>query len=118
MKCENCIHKGICSSYELYEEIEYRPIIDNCSHFQDKDKVIELPCKVGDTVYEVQEDRTIQKWFVYGIIKYDGQEWTLKAKNNKNKWKYIDKTFAFRIFGKTVFLTKEEAEKALKELKE
>ena len=77
--------------------------------------VIVLPVKVGDTVYEIQQDRTLQKWYVYGIIKYDGQEWAAKAKNNKNKWNYIDKTFAFRLFGKTVFLTKEAAKKALKE---
>ena len=37
-----------------------------------------------------------------------------QKKNNKNNWNYIDKTFAFRLFGKTVFLTKKEAEKALK----
>lgn len=76
--------------------------------------VIVLPVKIGQTVYEIQQDRTLQKWYVYGIIKYDGQEWAAKAKNNKNKWNYIDKTFAFRLFGKTVFLTKKEAEKALK----
>lgn len=76
--------------------------------------VIVPPVKVGDTVYEIQQDRTLQKWYVYGIIKYDGQEWAAKAKNNKNKWNYIDKTFAFRLFGKTVFLTKEAAKKALK----
>lgn len=76
--------------------------------------VIVLPVKIGQTVYEIQQDRTLQKWYVYGIIKYDGQEWAAKAKNNKNKWNYIDKTFAFRLFGKTVFLTKEEALKALK----
>lgn len=76
--------------------------------------VIVLPVKMGDTVYEVQQDGTIQMWYVYGIIKYDGQEWTVKAKNNKNKWRYIDKTFAFRLFGKTVFITRKEALKALK----
>ena len=76
--------------------------------------VIVPPVKVGDTVYEIQQDRTLQKWYVYGIIKYDGQEWAAKAKNNKNKWNYIDKTFAFRLSGKTVFLTKKSAEKALK----
>ena len=76
--------------------------------------VIVPPVRVGDTVYEIQQDRTLQKWYVYGIIKYDGQEWATKAKNNKNKWNYIDKTFAFRLSGKTVFLTKKSAEKALK----
>lgn len=76
--------------------------------------VIVPPVKVGDTVYEIQQDRTLQKWYVYGIIKYDGQEWAAEAQNSKNKWNYIDKTFAFRLFGKTVFLTKKSAEKALK----
>lgn len=80
-----------------------------------KNDVIVPPVKVGQTVYEIQQDRTLQKWYVYGIIKYDGQEWATKAKNNKNKWNYIDKTFAFRLFGKTVFLSREQAEKALKE---
>ena len=51
--------------------------------------VIVLPVKIGQTVYEIQQDRTLQKWYVYGIIKYDGQEWAAKAKNNKNKWNYI-----------------------------
>ena len=77
--------------------------------------VIVPPVTIGQTVYEIQQDRTLQKWYVYGIIKYDGQEWAAKAKNNKNKWNYIDKTFAFRLFGKTVFLTRKAAEKALKE---
>ena len=68
--------------------------------------VIIPPVKVGDTVYEIQQDRTLQKWYVYGIIKYDGQEWAAEAQNSKNRWNYIGKTFAFRLFGKTVFLTK------------
>ena len=99
MKCENCIHKGICSSYELYEEIEYRPIVDNCSHYKAKDKVIELPCKVGDTVYKIGSiyRRGKEKFYIYqGEFGYS----------------------CIRRFGDTVFLTKEEAEKALKELKE
>ncbi|MGN0557869.1 MAG: hypothetical protein ACI4IS_00260 [Acutalibacteraceae bacterium] len=73
-----------------------------------------MPCKVGDTVYEIQADNTIKKWFVYGIIKYIDEEWKVRAKNNKNKYAYIDRSFTFGCFGKTVFLTREEAEKALK----
>ena len=88
-------------------------ISDIADYLLENDAIVP-PVKVGQTVYEIQQDRTLQKWYVYGIIKYDGQEWTAKAKNNKNKWNYIDKTFAFRLFGKTVFLTKEKAEKALK----
>lgn len=92
----------------------YKPTIEKIADQLLENGVIVPPVKVGDTVYEIQQDRTLQKWYVYGIIKYDGQEWVAKAKNNKNKWNYIDKTFAFRLFGKTVFLTKKLAEKALK----
>lgn len=95
-------------------DIFYKSVIEKIADHLLTSGVIVLPVKIGQTVYEIQQDRTLQKWYVYGIIKYDGQEWAAKAKNNKNKWNYIDKTFAFRLFGKTVFLTKKTAEKALK----
>ena len=100
--CSNCSSNGICFTYKDADHL-----LEN--------GVIVPPVKVGDTVYEIQQDRTLQKWYVYGIIKYDGQEWAAEAQNSKNRWNYIGKTFAFRLFGKTVFLTKKQAEKALKE---
>lgn len=101
--------------YEKLGQRFYKLILENIADYLLENGVSVLPVKIGQTVYEIQQDRTLQKWYVYGIIKYDGQEWAAKAKNNKNKWNYIDKTFAFRLFGKTVFLTKKEAEKALKD---
>lgn len=96
----NCADRNKC----LEEQADY--LLEN--------GIIVPPVMVGQTVYEIQQDRTLQKWYVYGIIKCDGLEWSAKVKNNKNKWNYIDKIFAFRLFGKTVFLTKTKAEKVLK----
>lgn len=112
--CKDCIHYDVCH-YHIDEETTMT--VNECGHFKDRTRFVELPCKVGDTVYEIQPDKTIYKWYVYGFTKYDGQSWAVKAKNNKNKWKYVDRTFDFSKFGKTVFLSRKEAEQALKECK-
>ena len=97
---------GILNKLADYEDLE------------EQGRLIRLPCVVGDTVYRIESDKTISKWFVYGIIKFDGLAWEVNAKNNKNKWRYVDITIMFSDFGKIVFLTREEAEAKLKELKE
>lgn len=51
MTCKDCIHYGICHLQymrgEKYKDVE----LSECSDFKDKSKYIELPRKVGDTVY-------------------------------------------------------------------
>lgn len=44
--CKDCIYYGVCD--------DFLPP-DDCLHFKDKSKFIELPCPVGDTVYEIQD---------------------------------------------------------------
>ena len=62
----NCVDRNKC----LEEQADY--LIEN--------DAIVPPVKIGQTVYEIQQDRTLHKWYVYGIIRYDGQEWAAKAK--------------------------------------
>ena len=110
MTCKDCYHYEACKDmYEINFELDsfdksiemqnYDNMLDYCKLFKAKDKVIELPCKVGDTVYKI------------GSIYRNGKE---KFYIYQGKFGYS----CIRRFGKTVFLTKEEAEKALKELKE
>lgn len=79
-----------------------------------KNGVIVLPCKVGDTVY-----RIIPKCNApYNYCPYNGGYGT--ARCDKEPCKAYIKEISFSIsdienIGKTIFLTKEEAEKALKE---
>lgn len=77
---------------------------------------IKLPCKVGDTVYEANADRNIVSEFeVISIVIYSYSiqfNWQLIDGIYKNVVGFSD----FDI-GKTVFLTKSEAEARLKELK-
>lgn len=66
----------------------------------DKDgRLVVLPCKVGDTVYRLQYIEQTPGHFVVGVV------------GIKLALIWLEE------FGKTVFLTREEAEKALEEAK-
>lgn len=74
-------------------------------------RVVVLPCKVGDVVYGFHGRRTIlpmvAKW-----IETNTDGWAVAAQ-------YVPKApkfYKFSDFGKTVFLTRGEAEAALKEV--
>lgn len=90
--------------------------VNECSHgFKDKDRYIELPCKVGQTVYAILSKK-VQEYIVHAIeytenvITVKCHNWLAEREGLLHKHiAYFDMTK----FGKTVFLTKEEAEKAL-----
>ena len=79
----------------------------------DKDgRVVVLPCKVGDVVYGFYGEKTIlpmvAKW-----IETNTDGWCIAVQ-------YVPmapRFYQFSDFGKTVFLTREEAEKALEVMK-
>lgn len=80
-------------------------------------RVVALPCKVGDTVYEVTSRKTISEYRVKAIrveLFCIFIEWNIVAG-------FVDKSiFGVSVYeiGKTVFLTREEAEKALEARKD
>ena len=69
--------------------------------------VIVPPCKVGDTVYTILRG----KIFCYTVLEYSvrGKCGSVYAENDRD---FLD--FPFAELGKNVFLTREEAEQALK----
>ena len=77
--------------------------------------VIVPPCKVGDTVYEIQPTRKRVQAYEITTIKYNGHYWwfTWILKDRKGIYGNVD-GFSSHQIGKTVFLTREEAERALK----
>ena len=95
---------------------------------EEQGRLLELPCKVGDTVWSIDYNKPHScevTGFSFGKLEedfYDGVE----AENFDEiilyfKGSYfggITGYFAVSEFGKTVFLTQEEAEKALKKMKE
>ncbi len=63
-------------------------------------KLLKLPCAVGDTVY---------------VLRIDNAAYMM---SNKRVWEIVEERFEVRHFdciGKTVFITREKAEAALKE---
>lgn len=80
----------------------------------DKDgRVVVLPCKVGDVVYGFHNGQTIlpmvAKW-----VETSADGWTIAVQYTPMAPNF----YLFSDFGKTVFLTREEAEKALEAMKD
>ena len=79
----------------------------------DKDgRVVVLPCKVGDVVYGFHNNRQTILPMVVKWIETNADRWTVAAQYTPMAPKF----YKLSDFGKTVFLTREEAEKALQEM--
>ena len=115
MTCKDCIHYEACEatrneiigmSEKIIEGLvrqSHSLVYDEsrkanfCNYFKDRSKFIELPCKVGQELYRV-------KHLGKGTV-------TTTSLNANTFWRIVMQGE----FGRTVFLTKKEAEKALKE---
>ena len=113
-KCENCIHCEVCKRYlmstditpEELNKIGKREQTKQCEFFKDKSLIVELLCKVGDDLYWISDENKVecQKNAIIGVVvKNDGFE-VLDTDGNRDK---LGTRFAY--------LTREEAEKALRE---
>lgn len=78
-------------------------------------RVVVLPCKVGDTIYFARAHHILQ----YKVTGYEMGEASISQVRSKHVDKETGLTFNFTFrpgsIGKTVFLTREEAERALME---
>lgn len=102
VKWENNRHR-VLQKLADYEDLEEQGLL------------LRLPCKVGDTVYAVTRD-FVSAYTIHSIEKYnEGFFFTWKCV--KGIYKNIRGFTEFEI-GKTVFLTKEEADEALRKMKE
>lgn len=83
-----------------------------CLH-KEKSNSIELPCKVGDTVYVLTPKiNTVFKGEVRKMLFNHKNELVICVARNEHSFN-VNGNYKLSSFGKTVFLTKEEAEKAL-----
>lgn len=75
--------------------------------------LVELPCKVGDYVYRIAGENTTKPWvWHWEIVEIMIYQDEIVYRDDS------DNIIENKDFGKTVFLTREEAEKALTERKE
>ena len=111
---ENCVFKDEIKLYDALKSIEGIVPLDRLLELAcaDKDgRLVVLPCKVGDTVYEPNKRGFISTYKVVSIH--------LSTCSILIGWDLIDgiysnvNGFEASAIGKTVFLTREEAEAAL-----
>ena len=117
MNCEKCIHYEVCDLNRRLSRNTNSLMYDKeCRLFKDKSLYIELPCKVGDTVYSVKGN-FIKSDTVVGF--HLGRFPTLRGQARKEYLVCYNINYLSHIdiaqIGKTVFFTQEEAEKALAE---
>lgn len=101
---------GTCGNYERFMETYNR-----LAELEDKIEngtLIELPCKVGDTVYILEKAVLRAHWDEH---RYIVDEWDKLAVYEKE---FNLVLFAVSKVGKDYFLTREKAEKRLKEIQE
>lgn len=110
MTCKDCLHYEVCY-YHDFEE---------CEWFEDKSEWVHLPCKVGDMVYVPWRwggQRAVATVKVEEIKFYDSQMHYMFLIDMESDNECFNQSFGgWKIgqsIGKTVFLTREEAEKAL-----
>ena len=107
--CKDCLHYEFCCAGK-----SGLPDYVNCKYFKDRNRFVELPCKVGDTIYEITERKRNGKWnkvIVERVV--NGIE------IGRSGFMTVICGTTITVFlsdlCKTVFFTREEAERALKE---
>ena len=107
--CEN----GSCSQRKVWERLkEYEDM-------EEHGRLVVLPCKVGDWVYALWDVPTAAKYVIYCA---EVKEIRISNRNCRPTTTYLLEPIEYRgrrkeyrddDFGKTVFLTREEAERAI-----
>ncbi len=104
--CNDCIHEKICviKAYpDAFENTQWEK--EPCDHFKDKSLVLDLPCKVGATVFSFDDFyKRITEFQITGI------EIVVLCKSLRGS----RHAFSSSSFGKTLFHTREALEQALK----
>ena len=137
MTCKDCLHYERCKWVAECLRAEGRiiqfddnhiPADRDCEHFKNKANIIELPCKVGDIVYELitikdKSTKKINSHIVSRVVtsvhlsnRYSDKDKpyiTLSAETFYKNGAYI-KRVPMEAFGVTIFGTEREAEQKLK----
>lgn len=100
--CKNCYIQQVFKKLATYEDLEEQSLI------------VRLPCKVGDTVYVPTRNFISELRIIMISVDMHGTyfRWML----NSGIYPNLD-GFSGNKLGKTVFLTREEAEEKLEEMK-
>ena len=136
-ECTDCVHYELCLHQEKFLiEHNRKDLIrrygfglsepEICCNFRDRSRFVELTCKVGDTVYAYWDMdnpcsnylHVIEDFIIDLVILVDRKNSVIgfrAGRTCEQNGRKCDIEFDLKDIGKTVFLTREEAEQALRE---
>lgn len=107
--CKECIHFDRCKGLYKFDRLQ-KAVSKGCSYFKDRSRFVELPLKVGDTFYTFNYDEdAVSEQIVDEIRIIDD----IEGDNIVFYGQCV--IFTLNEIGSFAFLTKAEAEQALKE---
>lgn len=106
MTCKDCIHYDICLG--AFGDCLYQ----TCDSFKDKSKFIEIPCSIGDEIWRINWRNEVILSTVSMLQQKRDKTWKIRLSDDGSVFDVTPDDI-----GKTIFLTREEAEKKLEELK-
>ncbi len=112
--CKDCLGFEFCldrlGTTKYYDNaIAANNVEELCQKFKDRNRFVELPCKVGDTVYVKMQFGGYAEAEVRDYSYFISCGFCVVVTSIK----FDKQNIPFSEFGKTVFLTREEAERAL-----
>lgn len=106
MTCKDCLHYEACDEQK---KINHKLSKSVCKHFKHKSHFVELPCRVGETVYYIKSAFSYLEAPKAEIVR------KIELLDEQIVFRTANRCFNIENIGKTVFLSREGAEKALKE---
>ena len=102
------------STHEARSDVTIREIISRLATYEDAEeqgRLVILPCKVGDALFVTDEGTPLPAVRMVELVTWRNGKVLIRAVNSRTG---IDYYCLAEDFGKTVFLTREEAKAALK----
>lgn len=106
--CAECVHVEVCKDYinaVLGDVDESQMCGDDCEFYKERSRFVELPCKVGDTIYWNLLGKTVEDE-IMSITIYKN---VIRVSFGKGI------SFDIKDIGRMLFLSREEAEQKLTE---
>lgn len=110
MNCKDCMHYAVCESYSKRESLATLYCAEECPGFTDRSEWVYVPCKVGDTVYCFEPCFDTNHTPKLKVVEKEIVELKTIAT-------VFGLNFDVKSIGKTIFLSREEADKELSEMR-
>lgn len=118
--CQDCIHFDVCEEKWAQrfiltqgDKAYMHGVDERCKHFKDKSRMVELPCEIGATIYQISRGQIIP--MVVNSISFNAwSDYMLNCNyEDEEMYGYSLLTFTEKTRGYYWGLKKEEAENAL-----